>query len=594
MRERGRDLSTEPIYNAFTMLTSLLPALALPALLAFNPQQLWQTWPEERFITTPAPCLGPAELERNLQTLATKHSGHLALEEVGRSFLGRPIYLLTVGQGPRKVMLWSQMHGDEPSATPALLDLADYLLSHSNEPAPRAILEGATLLIVPMLNPDGSQLYQRRNAQDIDINRDALNLATPEGRLLKQLRDTHQPLLGFNLHDQNRRTAVGDTGKLATNAVLAVAGDEAGTLTPGRARAKRACAGIAKTLAPFMPGGMARYDEDWSPRAFGDNLTAWGTPVVLIESGGLPLGQPMTELTRLNFVALLTSLEDLVTNDFSDHDPQLYEALPRNQSDAWVDVAVRGGRILQPATVVPYRADLVFNRLQDDRVDAGCPVPAVSGSRIMEIGDGRFLASSHEVDASGKLLVAPWTVRVEGFKARRWLNETVLMEWARLGVGTVLWRLPPRHKGAAEVLARKWRRSGSSAVRIVTEASVAGGREPGLGPGREPGQRPAMTLSRPPEEAAEPLTLRAIFAALSQQPLPIDDSLEAWEKFLWPGAATPSVGAPSLSRGRPASLLLLSLPEIELESFSDSRLEAVWLDGIEVPMDQPSLAPEAP
>ena len=79
-----------------------------------------------------------------------------------------------------------------------------------------------------MLNPDGAERYARRNAQAIDINRDALQLATPEGRLLKALRDRFQPELGFNLHDQNRRTTVGDTGVLATISLLAVAGDPRG------------------------------------------------------------------------------------------------------------------------------------------------------------------------------------------------------------------------------------------------------------------------------------------------------------------------------------------------------------------------------
>ena len=74
---------------------------------------------------------------------------------------------------------------------------------------------------------------------------------------------------------------------------------------------------IFQALEPFMPGGIARYDEDWSPRAFGDNITAWGTPVVLIESGGLPPGRELSELTRLNFVALLTVLHDLAKDDLA-------------------------------------------------------------------------------------------------------------------------------------------------------------------------------------------------------------------------------------------------------------------------------------
>ena len=90
--------------------------------------------------------------------------------------------------------------------------------------------------MIPMLNPEGAEAYQRRNAQGIDIKRDALRLATPEGRLLKRIRDEYNPILGFNLHDQDRRTAVGNTGHVANIAVLSVSGDAENTLTPGRRR----------------------------------------------------------------------------------------------------------------------------------------------------------------------------------------------------------------------------------------------------------------------------------------------------------------------------------------------------------------------
>ena len=41
-------------------------------------------------------------------------------------------------------------------------------------------------------------------------------------------------------------------------------------------------------------------------RAFGDNITLWGTPVVLIETGPWPSAQPDPALVRLNFVAILS------------------------------------------------------------------------------------------------------------------------------------------------------------------------------------------------------------------------------------------------------------------------------------------------
>ena len=516
---------------------------------SFTPEELWHVWPDSRFVTTAAPCLRPAELEASLRALEERHRGRLKLEEVGRSVQDRPIYMLTVGSGPRKVLLWSQMHGDEPSATPALLDIADYLLSAGGRPSPRAILDQLTLLMVPMLNPDGSEVYRRNNAQGIDVNRDALNLATPEGRLLKRLRDEHEPMLGFNLHDQNRRTAVGDTGVLATNAVLAVAGDPQGSITPGRLRAKRACAAIVKALAPFVPGGMARYDEDWSPRAFGDNITAWGTPVVLIESGGLPEGIGFPDLTRLNFVAILSVLQDLVRDDLAGHDPQVYEDLKRNQGNSWVDVVVRGGEILQPGTTEPYRADLAFNRFRDDRQEAGCPDATAEGSRIFEIGDARFLAAGREVDAADHLVLAPFTVWARGWTARRWLDAGSLERLARLGVGEVRWVVPSRRLALALAIAERHRAPGRTRL-VPTVVAGAGPR-----------------LSGPPAADAE--TLAQVLEALGV------GSLES----LWPKTVLPTI-----RRGGQASFLIAGPAGGGASDLPDARLVSAWLDGVEVPL----------
>lgn len=76
----------------------------------------------------------------SLEALAARHPGSLRLSEAGRSYRNRSIQLMTLGTGERRMLLWSQMHGDEPSATPALLGLADYLLcgegGQAEEPAP--------------------------------------------------------------------------------------------------------------------------------------------------------------------------------------------------------------------------------------------------------------------------------------------------------------------------------------------------------------------------------------------------------------------------------------------------------------------------
>lgn len=545
--------------------TYLLLCLLSSALFGVSPSDLWRAWPDERFTTTAAPCLRHEELMETLRTLADRYPGQVVLEEVGESFLGRSIQMMTVGKGTQKVLLWSQMHGNEPSATPALVDMAHYLLGHADEPGPTAILEHLTLLMVPMLNPDGTELYVRRNAQAIDINRDALNLTTPEGRALKAVRDRHEPVLGFNLHDQDRRKAVGDTGVLATNAVLAVAGDPEGTVTPGRLRAKRACSAIVKALAPFMPGGMARYDEDWSPRAFGDNMTAWGTPVVLIESGGLPSGHPFTDLTRLNFVALLTVLEDLVADDLAQHDPEIYEELPRNQNNAWTEVVVRDGYLLQPGTSRAYRADLSFYRFQDDRKLAGCEIETGTGSRIFEIGDNRFIGAGTKIDASNTVVLAPFVVTVKGWSARKWLDAATLAELNHLGVGTVRWSVGRGKNASAQALVQQLNSKSHTKVEVV---------------GAHADPAPVLLEARPPRAPSR--RLEDVLKALGSP-----GSLES----LWPESLSASSGLPALRPGRPASFLLVSPAPGGQIDFQKTALVSVWHDGIELQTTSQQEAP---
>jgi len=536
-------------------------ALLLSAAVSLSPQALWDVWPSTRFVSTPAPCLKPAELYERLQALEAKHRARLKVEEAGRSFEGRPIHLMTVGTGPRKVLLWARMHGDEPSATPALLDLADHLLSRRDDPSARRILEAVTLLMVPMLNPDGAERYERRNAQGIDVNRDALNLATPEGRLLKTLRDRHRPVLGFNLHDQNRHTTVGDTGRLATIALLGVAGDARGTLTPGRRRARRACAAIAAALAPLLPagGGISRYDEDWSPRAFGDNLTKWGTPVVLVESGGLPPGFGHAELTRLNFVGLLAALDGLARDDLAGHREQAYEALKRNTRGVRADVVVRGGRLHLPGRE-PFAADLAFDVLVPDQVRAGCAGASGRGSRLLEVGDARFLKAGRTVDAAGAVIVPGIEARVRGLAARSWLTAGALDAMARLGVVSVLWEVgPPDYAEAGRVTA-ELEADGRPPVRAVLER--AGGEAGGAG----------LEVSAAPRNGAP--TLGAALQALSAD-APVSWSADGLPRRLAGG------GRAFVPEAR-ASFLVLRPSDGATDPLG-MALDTVWIEGRPAP-----------
>jgi hypothetical protein len=546
------------------MLTATLVltlALQTPTTI-FSAEQLWRSWPDERFVRTPAPCLRPADLDSEFEKLAELYPGTIRVEEIGRSFRDRPIHMIHLGGGPRTVLLWSQMHGDEPSATPALLDIAHFLLFHAEQPEAAAILADLSLLMIPMLNPDGAELYVRRNSQAIDINRDALNLATPEGRILKRIRDEYEPMLGFNLHDQNRRMAVGDSGALATIALLAVAGDPEGTLTPGRLRSQRACAAIVDALTPLVPGGIARFDEDWNPRAFGDNLTAWGTPVVLIESGGAPPEGTLEDLTRFNFVAILTVLRELARNDLQDHDPQVYQKLLRNRRNGWADVVVRRAFIRQPEYGAPYRADLAFNLRRDEREAAGCVSGGESSSQIVEIGDARFLATGRVVNGGGSLLVAPFAAGVEGWKARRWLSAEVLSKLARLGVGTVYWKVPDRKLDDARFVTRQLIGAGRAGLEVVTK----------------PAEMPWLVLNGPPGRA-KTNALSDVITALGGDAA-VKSSSDTVGLLSWIPPSTPL--RPSLRRDRPASFVQLSPATQGRIDIDQARVVSVFIDGLEL------------
>ncbi|MEN0004462.1 MAG: M14 family zinc carboxypeptidase, partial [Bacteroidota bacterium] len=132
------------------------------------------------------------------------------VQEIGKSIEGRSIYRVQLGNGPTKVLLWSQMHGNEPTATMALMDVFNFFsVSDQYDGFRQKLLEELTLVFIPMLNPDGAEQFERRNALGVDLNRDAIRLQSPEAKLLKQQRDELDADWGFNLHDQSRYYSAG-------------------------------------------------------------------------------------------------------------------------------------------------------------------------------------------------------------------------------------------------------------------------------------------------------------------------------------------------------------------------------------------------
>jgi hypothetical protein len=372
-----------------------------------SPEALAQHWDAEHVSPPLSPLLGHDELVRRLAALRDAAPDLFTVEVLGHSVEGRVIHHVQVGRGPFRVLLWSQMHGDEPTATSALFDVFEYLRRHRDAPTVRRILDALTLHAVPMLNPDGAARFERRNAQSLDVNRDALMLQSPEGQLLKALRDRWQPQVGFNLHNQNWRTSVGRPPQPAAISLLSVAFDEARSMSEGRLLTKKICAVIRDALEPLAPGRIGRYDDAFEVRAFGDNLTKWGTPVVLIETGAWPAGlfePPDPALVRLNFVAILTALDALATGRVHRADPSRYDSLPENESRL-LYLIVRGATVINGAGVPPFIADIGFAASRRVVEEGGRRAVELSLA-IDDLGDLRTLGALEVIDAGG-LVAAP-------------------------------------------------------------------------------------------------------------------------------------------------------------------------------------------
>ena len=306
--------------------------------------------------------IAPEQFQSIRGQLVEESHGLLRMKRAGLSFEGRPINLISVGEGKTSVLLWSQMHGDESTATMAVADILKYLISTREEPPTQTMLGALTMHFLPMLNPDGAARFQRRTAQGIDLNRDARALTTPEAKVLRKLQSDLRPAYGFNLHDQELST-VGTSNRISTMALLAPAFDDERSDDEVRTCAKQLASTFAAVVEQFIPANLSRYDDSFEPRAFGDNMQKWGTSTLLVESGHEPEDPEKESIRKLNVVGILASLFAIASDALGDRDLTSYEMLPINGKRAY-DVIIRNATVLfanlqtlQTDIAVSYQVD---------------------------------------------------------------------------------------------------------------------------------------------------------------------------------------------------------------------------------------------
>ncbi|MCA5004604.1 M14 family zinc carboxypeptidase [Sphingobacterium bovistauri] len=329
-----------------------------------------------------------------------KQKAVLDIVQIGKSFEGRAIYEASYGNGSKRVMLWSQMHGDEPTATMALFDLFNFLEgSQDGHDTIRDLLKSKlNIHFIPMLNPDGAERYQRRTAQGIDMNRDARAGHTVEGALLRARARVINPQYGFNLHDQNIYYNVPGTKNPVSISLLAPAFNESREINPVRENAMKIAAGMNDILQKYIPDAVAKYDDTYTPRGFGDNFQSWDASTVLIESGGMKGDPEKQQIRKLNFIIILNSLIQIAEGSYAQFNKQQYEDIPFNASQLH-DVVIRNITVGTDSN--SFKTDLAIRR---NEMTVGRDY-FVRG-KVEDIGDLKESFGYDEVDADGLKLIA--------------------------------------------------------------------------------------------------------------------------------------------------------------------------------------------
>jgi hypothetical protein len=147
-------------------------------------------------------------------------------------------------------------------------------------------------------------------------------------------------------------------------------------------------------MEPLVGGHIAKYDESFNPRAFGDLTTLWGTSTVLIESGGWRNDAQKQFLRSVNFVGLVKALDVIADSSWADFAIADYQSLPSN-GRAVNDLLIRGASIVV-AGRAPVRADIAA-----DFEDAG---GRATLARITEVGDLGATEARDTLDLEGLFL----------------------------------------------------------------------------------------------------------------------------------------------------------------------------------------------
>jgi hypothetical protein len=131
-------------------------------------------------------------------------SALLKVETIGQSVQGRNLYAMKFSssefgkdKSKIKVLFFAQQHGNEQSGKEGALLLAQELLKPEN----RYLFDKIDFVLIPQVNPDGSEANKRRNGNDMDLNRNHLIMTEPETQAVHRFFDNYLFEVSMDVHE---------------------------------------------------------------------------------------------------------------------------------------------------------------------------------------------------------------------------------------------------------------------------------------------------------------------------------------------------------------------------------------------------------
>ncbi|SEM83703.1 Zinc carboxypeptidase [Chryseobacterium taichungense] len=352
-----------------------------------NFEQIYQSNPN-----FPYRYISPEKLFSYLQTNYSDY-----IQEIGTSYLEKPLYQFSIGNGNINVLAWSQMHGNESNATHAMLDLLFTLDKASVLKA--ELFDKIKLDFIFMLNPDGSEKWTRLNASEIDLNRDFHNEASKEIIILKETVLKKKYDYALNLHEQ-RTIFTTDGIHPATLSFLAPSENVERTVTENRKKCMAVIADIYNHLKEIIPNQIGRYSDEFYPTSTGDNFIKAGMPTILFEGGHFVDDYTRKGTRKYYTIALYYALKAIGELNSSTENWETYLEIPENKETHY-DIIYRNVKLNTDHECVLDIA-VQYAEIKEEEKDDISFIPFVK-----EVGDVKKRKGWQEIDCTGKRFVSP-------------------------------------------------------------------------------------------------------------------------------------------------------------------------------------------